>query len=52
MREFGFDPAGAAIDAEQRFEDQPHELRIVPPTTAPAQVHGMDQLGELKDSDN
>ena len=50
MREFGFDAAGTVIDAEQRFENQQHVLRIVAPTTAPAQVRGWDQLGELIDS--
>ena len=31
--EFGFDPAGAAVDADQRFVEQPHVGRVVARTT-------------------
>ena len=47
--ELGFDLAGTAVDADQRFVDQPQVLGILAASTPTIGIRAGDQLGELVD---
>ena len=47
--EFGFDLAGAAVHADQRFVDEPHVLGILAASSSTSRVRGRDQLRESID---